>query len=152
MTTEIDTLFKKLLEEKTFSLEAIDGIKKLRDETSSLQNQVQRNLEQIETMKKEKSEISTSLETFRTREATLNDRERKVTEREVKMTELEKGTAVAAAKFEVLDNFTSRLLANRIIRESVNMNVPIPIPSSNNGGGGYVGSGTESGQRTTEEG
>jgi regulator of replication initiation timing len=117
-----DTLIQMiegLVNEKTFSLDAVEAIKKLRDKAELLQTQLadltKRNLEHIENnakLTREKEELRDQLNTWKNRESELK-------KREDKMHELDIRTAVAQAKSEAYFDSMKVVFAPNIVRNSI---------------------------------
>ena len=123
---QMDELYRKLdavVEEKTFSLTAVEAIKSLRTEFS---RQVDKIIE-LETKIKTKMELVESLNNKVAKyEAELkiwNERELVIKKREESMINLEKLWACADVKSGVYKDIFDKLFGNTIVRESVQRTV-----------------------------
>lgn len=120
----------KLLNEKTFTVEAVRGIEELRKRAADLHSQLARTQE-LQREYSDKYAIAAG------ENAILKARENAVAEREKKMTELEMKAAVESAKAQVWDQCFGRIFANRIVREHVNDSVPV-LQTYSGGGSSIV--------------
>lgn len=150
MDVRLTKAIDEIVNEKTFTVEAVDAIKNLRDRAEILERNLEAAEKKGDLQDKVITDLNKSVDIFKTREAELTKREREVTEREKNMITLEKTTAVAEAKAGVWDECLKRLLGNRILRENFNKSIPVPVAPGQNMQG-FVGSGSEIGQNTTEE-
>lgn len=139
---ELTKAIDKLLNEKTFTVDAVRGIEELRKRAESLEGALR-----TATARYVKAEADYSH--ANAENSILKAREGVVAEREKKMTELEMKSAISQAKFDVVDKVNDRLLANRTIRESTQANVQRKDFYS--GGGGSWSSKPENTDKTTEE-
>jgi hypothetical protein len=121
---ELTKMIDTLVETKTFGLDAIDGVKALRDKAADLEKKLiaagVAAANTSEAVAKQNAAINQQLATI----AAWEKREAELRAREAKMTELEKSVAVESAKSFVWDTCFSRLFANRVVRESTTSNIP----------------------------
>jgi len=111
MTKSAYDLINELVEQKTFSLDALDRVKTLRDQVGELEMKRDTLMGQNDTLQRENNRVKTI-------ESSLSERERAVTEREKNITTLERETAVAKAESAVYRDVVTRMFANRIVREA----------------------------------
>ena len=134
---ELSSLIAKTVEEQTFSLDAIKAIGIIRDKAASLEAKLADANGEIVRLNQRVSDRDAQLTAFAEKERKMVEREGVVSARELKITELEKSTAVAQAKHEVLHGVFNTIFANRTVRESTLTTTPIMNPG-HNGSAGYV--------------
>jgi regulator of replication initiation timing len=145
-TDEITKLVEKVLVEKTFSLEIIDQIKKIRDDY----NDLEKKFKEKETINKELYETNLKLSTensdLKSKGESVSNREKIVAEKESKqaLNDLELKQA-QESKTEIKELF-GIVFKNPIVRENVYKNKAIP----NNQYGGY-NTASESENKTIEK-
>lgn len=144
--SEVSALFNKLLVEKTFSMEALEGIKVLRDKAVKLEEDLKKALYSRDQYERELQRATQQIQNNESKKDALAAREAVVSKRETDMTKLEINSMVASAKFEVMSQFTSLLLKNRQIREEAMGSTPMPAI-----GGGYPTSAPTSNSVTKTE-
>jgi len=108
---DLTTLIEKLVEEKTFSLDAVAAIQTIRQKAVDLEKQLSQALTSADAYKDKLDAI-----TFE--HSRLIARENSVIEREKKMVELEKAVAVSDAVRAAQKDMFDRMFANRVVRES----------------------------------
>lgn len=148
---ELTKAIDKLVEQKTFSLDAVGAIKDLRDKASSCETRLKSAEERIAAREMELRQRDS---TIVARDAEIKkwaDREAAIVAREAKMAELEQRAAVEWAKAQVWDSCFARLFGNRVVRETVTSSVPIE-QSYSGGGGSFVSHHTKTDQVVREEG
>ena len=126
MATENNELLSavnKLLEQRTFSVEAAEGIAKLREENSSLKARLESANSRAETNANEVTRLRSELEAMRVELKTLREREGKIVEHE-------RNVAVASAKVEMAREMAGLIFRNTEVRRSMFGNVA-PPPSAN---------------------
>lgn len=149
MVTKTDNLvqmIESLVQEQTFSLDAVEAIKALRDKAESLQQtlaETQTKLEarrdQIASMTAEKSSLSTELDSWTQRESELQKRERNIFALEMK-------AAVAEARADAWQTSMKITFAPNLVRNAVQS-----FGGHSNQNGGYNGT-NESSTRTVVDG
>jgi predicted nucleic acid-binding Zn-ribbon protein len=110
-SNEVMQALQKLLEQRTFSVEAAEGIAKLREENSSLKARIESANSRAETNSNEASRLRSELE------ATKNEL-KALREREGKIIEHEKAVAVANAKVEMAREMSGLIFRNTEIRRA----------------------------------
>lgn len=136
--TDLTNMINKLVEEKTFGLDALPAVQKLRDKATELENANSLLLKQLADSVSERTLLTNKLTDTRSTITEWIQRNAELENRERKVTELEKNTAVAAAQSSVLSHVLDAMLKNTIIRESITKQVPV----SNTSGTGPNGSST----------
>lgn len=130
---ELTKVIDKLVEQKTFGLDALGAIKDLRDKAAKQEENLKDAKREID--ERRGAEIRASNEVKRLtfvvndwtqRQAELENRERKVFD-------LEKASAVAVAESKVWDRAFSSIFKNTIVREQINRDIPV---TRNYGGSG----------------
>ena len=127
----------KIVTEKTFSMDGVKAIEALREKAETQFQALTAEIEFSKMLRHDLREKDDRIKAYEAREARLAKREEDLSKREVAITALEKDTAVANAKFNVLDSFTGRLLANRIVRETILNTQPIQMGATSSSPG-YV--------------
>lgn len=145
-TDNLTAAIDELILGKTFSLDGVEAIKKLRDRAAVLDAQ-------LATAQAQNSDLSKQLSNSREQVATLTAnasavtlREATVMVRESKITELEKSAAVSAAKSDVYSTVFNTIFRNTVVRESMTKQVAVPY----SGGGASMQQVNESMSRDTE--
>lgn len=116
----------KMVEQKTFGLDALDAINELRDKAEALNEKLaveRRNAERRAEDIRQRDARLTSLES---KVAAMDLRETAVADREAKATELEKRVAVAEAKHMATVETAAMFLRNSVVRESVQKTIAVP--------------------------
>lgn len=117
--SKVELLIEQMVQEKTFSLDALEAVKKLRDAAGIQSARLMQLEKDLETFNKVNAELKTANATLLSRVDTLTAREVAVASREATMTKLELERAVALAKAETFNHCFDKVFANRQIRESV---------------------------------
>lgn len=124
----LTTLINDLVEQKTFSLEALSSIKELRDKATILENQneylkdsIKSSEERIETLKQRLRESEEAHIVASAKINTLKEREKKATE---SIYQAEKHKAVAEAYKDAM----TIVFKPNVVREAVAKNVPVSGP------------------------
>lgn len=148
---ELTKMIDNLVETKTFGLDAIDGVKALRDKAADLEKK----LKAADTANVEARRNTLELEginkTQTDRLVAWEKRLFDLTTREAKITDLEKTVAVETTRAATLDSCMSRMLANRSVRESFTSSVPLVTPPTYPGGPHNTTWQTETKNTTKEE-
>jgi predicted RNase H-like nuclease (RuvC/YqgF family) len=138
MTEQLTAVIDDLIRERTFSLEGVESIKKLRDRAAALEAELKRAVDTVAAETKRNAELTATNEVLKARDQGMTKRETDVTAREGRITALEKDTAVAQAKADTLNNVFSTIFRNTIVRETANRQVapgpsgsyPISVPEA----------------------
>ena len=144
--SELTILIDKLVTEKTFSLDALDAIKILRDKATAQDEFIAEMKQQAQQKHADFLAVTKDRDRLFEAEATLAARAFKVSEREEKVTSLEKAAAVAEAKAAALGHCFDTVFRNTVFREMSNRAV------ANHSNGGYPTTMPETSTRTTEPG
>lgn len=120
---EVMQALQKLLEQRTFSVEAAEGIAKLREENSSLKARIESAHKRAEDSTNEASRLRSELEATKGELKALREREAKIVEHE-------KAVAVANAKVEMVREMSGLIFRNTEIRRASFGNVA-PAASAN---------------------
>ena len=125
MSSELTYLIDKLVADKTFSVEAAEGIKRLRDANMALTDKVQ----ELEAESKSTEDSYFALKRQHDDQAfrlsMLSQREANIAKRELEMTKLEKEKAVAEAKLDGFREGVSTVWKPSQVREVVQSTVPL---------------------------
>lgn len=133
-TTELTDLVDRLVQERTFSLEAAGPIKDLRDKADALQKQVNSLRRELEEKKYEANRLEAKISGQKAEIEAWGKREADLRTREGRAADLEKALAVAEAKHQTVDLCFSRLFANRVVREHVQDSIPVVRNYGGSGG------------------
>lgn len=131
-------MIQKMVEDKTFSLEGLQAIAKLRENAVENQTKILRYEEIIKDIKLENErfrevhrELTKNIEDWKAAEKT---KETAMAAREKNVSSLETRTAVAEAKESTLQSVFQTLFKNTVVRESVQRSVVSEIPAQYAGG------------------
>jgi hypothetical protein len=150
MADDILKLIDKAVEEKTFSLEGLGAVQKIKEQAGVLQKRVEALEAELDRAKTFTSELRNVIVARDTEISVLKGRETAVAARELKMFELEKATAVAEAVRLTIDTMFTRMFANRQYRENIMDSHSKAIPPVPGSGMTYPTMHTESATRTVE--
>lgn len=126
----LTALIDDLIREKTFSLEAVDAIKALRDKAKALEDGLYVSRTDLEKERGKVTTLESEKSAWKARESAVASRDAAVAEREKKITELEKSSAVAAAKSEIWSDAFHTIFKNTVVRRNVSSNVPLMASGS----------------------
>ena len=141
--SKVELLIEQMVQEKTFSLDAITSVKKLQ-EAAGLQRARLAQLEtDLQTSDKRISELTKANAALKELVDKISTREQTVAVREAAVTKLEMERAVAMAESKIFGLCFDKVFANRQLRESViensnraianpNSNYPTTMPENNN--------------------
>lgn len=139
-------LIDKAVEEKTFSLDALTAVQKIKEQATKLDRDLKNAQQSLEHQKRETDRESTARARAEEKVKAWDAREAAIVAREAKLTELEKQSAVAQAESRVYFTVIDKMFANRQFRETVMESNMTPVPSA----GGYSQSASGSRSVTTE--
>lgn len=134
---DLTKLIDTLVQQKTFSLDAVGSIKELRDKAADLETKLKK---AEEYGKRRDMELQQNAATIGARDLQVKrweTREKELSEREAKVTDLEKSTAVAQAESHVMRDVFHTIFRNTIVRETTNRDVPV-VRNYAGGSGDYV--------------
>lgn len=131
---QLSNLIDKMVQEKTFSLDALTAIQKLRESALEMERTIALLREDREAQRIVGEELNRKLHEANLQLANIAIREKSVEEREAKIFALEKSEAVANAKSSTLDSMFDRIFRNTIVRETINRDVPLTRSYGNNAG------------------
>lgn len=127
---KLTQLIDELVSEKTFNLDAVEGIQKLREraealETKSVSLEEKLEKEEGKSVKEivKNDKLLQELSEWRSRESSLSEREKKITE-------LEKAKAVAQAESATFEKCVGLVFRNTMLRKDAFGQVPV---ADNNG-------------------
>jgi hypothetical protein len=121
---ELTNLIDTLVQQKTFSLEAVGLIKDLRDKAADLENKLKNSQVNGEHQRRDIQNNEAAIRRQNDELAKWAKREADIQAREAKMTELEKMVAVETTRATVYSVCMDKMLANRIVRESIQHSEP----------------------------
>ena len=136
MHAEILTAINRLIDEKTFSLEAVEAIKKMRDELSRVTELAEKNAKDFEHAAKLATTYLRDLTEAKNRLEGIEKRENDVALREKEATKLELKAEYQTSRGNEMKELISLVFSHPVLRRTAWKDIPVP--------GGY---GT---QRTTE--
>lgn len=149
--SDILKMIDELVEQKTFSLDALSAIKALREEAKVQAAEIVKLKDSVKYQEAEKQRFERDLRHAESKLDKIAAREQAVAERESKITQLELDKAVASASLTSFKEACGMFLKNTIVRESVSSNARRPMPGPT---GSYPiisdESGSESRTRETE--
>lgn len=114
-----------LIHEKTFTAEAIEGIKLLHEECKKLEANAFIQAERIDTLERDKKAFMLAYDKAQVELKEFRDREGNLVNREARVTELEKTTAVASGKLEAFSDAFHTIFKNTVVRESITGSIPV---------------------------
>lgn len=132
---DIMKLIDKAVEEKTFSLDALSAIQKIKDQAALLNARVEQLSNDLDRGTKHNADLKSVINAQDAEIAKWQNREKELIEREKKHIDLEKNCAVAVAVQLAQDKMFERMFANRQFRESVIENGMRAV--ANHAPGGY---------------
>lgn len=117
--SQLTELIDQLAIEKTFSLDGVDVIKKLKDRALALEQSLKEANLEISKLEQIKSDGAKTISDQRQMIEGIAARERAVSEREAKITNLERDAAVAVARAHAFEQSLKIVFAPNIVRETV---------------------------------
>lgn len=141
------TAIDKLVEEKTFNLDALSAIQKLREQAVELDRKLKYAEHSKAELKIERDHKNTRITSLEKELKTWTDRESALRARELTVTELEKSTAVQGAIAQTYATIVDKMFANRVVRENFTESISRPIANGQYG----VNYHTETRTETTEK-
>jgi hypothetical protein len=139
-------MIDKAVEEKTFGLDALTAVQKIKEQAAKLDKDLTYSRQSLEQQKRETERAESGQRVAVEKVKQWEAREAAVAAREAKVTELEKQTAVAQAQSGAYFTVLDRMFANRQFRETVMENAMKPVPMP----GGYTNSASETRTVTTD--
>jgi len=143
--TKLMNAMNELIEKGTFSLEAVEGVKQLRDNNKILADKLLVKETEVKDRTTQYNDATAQLSKVKVELAAWEARHKALVEREKKVTELEKKMAVAEAESKIYSNVFATIFRNTIVRENVSSSIPMLQQ------GGYVSPHPGSETRTTEK-
>lgn len=128
----------KMVEQKTFGLDALKAISELRDKAEALNERLAVEKRNAERRAEDIRQRDARLASLESKVAALALRETAVADREAKATELEKRVAVAEAKHMATVETAAMFLRNSLVRESVQKTIVVPGGIGGSGSAGYT--------------
>lgn len=148
-THELSEMIDALVREKTFSLDAIDAVKALRDKAKDLEETVKQQKVSLEASKIYTDGIERENGALRREIESLSKIHDGIAEREAKVVENEKLAAVAKAESAAYKHALETVFRPNTVRERVVDNIPIAV---DNGGYSSVSTYSKSKDVVREEG
>lgn len=131
-THELSEMIDALVREKTFSLDAIDAVKALRDKAKDLEQTIERRNGDLATVSKNAANMEREIGALKREIESLSKIHDGIAEREAKVVENEKLAAVAKAESAAYKHALETVFRPNTVRERVIDNIPIAVDS-----GGY---------------
>lgn len=122
-STELTNLIDKLVNEQTFSLQAVSAIKDLRDRAAQLEKDLESSRQAQTAQQEMLNKNGGAISAANAKIAEAEKREKDLLAREQKVTELEKKTAVAEAKHEAFMDAFKTVFRNVTIRENAHHSI-----------------------------
>lgn len=144
---DILKLIDKAVEEKTFSLDGLSAVQKIKDQVILSNARIEELTTWLKQKEKHNDELKAAIKEKEFEIAKWKTRENELVEREKKHIDLEKNCAVSVAVQIAQDKMFERLFANRQFRESVVESSTRAVP--NQVPGGYPTTLTETSNKTT---
>lgn len=119
MTDKLTDAIDQLVQEKTFKLDALEAIGKLRSRAAAQEQEINALTAQRTEQYRTISELAAKIEENRQKEGALQLREGEVAKREVKAQQLEVEKAVAQAESRAYGTVFSTIFRNTAVREHV---------------------------------
>jgi uncharacterized protein (DUF3084 family) len=145
MDKTLESVINELIENKTFTLEAVEAIKKQRDELISANDKItslnKTNGEQYQRIQ----DLTSENNKLSSREQSVFNRETTVAEREKKATELEITSKYQRERGDEMKGLIQTMFTNTLLRKSFTRNI------SGNGSTGAYESKNENGTEVIEE-
>lgn len=126
--SELTDMIDKMVAEKTFTLEGVEAIKKLRDRAAEQEGAITKLKELDEEHRRELARVRTELASAKEKNTYWAGREEAIAGREKVMSNVEKNGAVAEAVAAAYKDAMSIVFKPNMVRESVfrNRNEPLP--------------------------
>lgn len=136
MSSEKDLLnmIQKMVEDKTFSMEGLQAIAKLKEQLAFNELKAIEYESKIKGYVRTIEELRDTNKTQTEKIAELQDREKAIADREKNMVALELRTAVAEAKGHAISETFNTIFKNTIVREGIQRTVVTEFPSPYQGG------------------
>ena len=122
---DLTKLIDQIVEDKTFSLEAVKIIEELRATAISLEEEVSQINKTYIAEQATSKELRKKNDLLTARVMKISDREKAVEAREAKITELEKAKAVAQAQASTYQSCMELVFRNTVVRREMLGSVPI---------------------------
>ena len=122
---ELSKLIDQLVQQKTFSLDAVEQVNALREKAKEVEKNLTFAQSALESKRREILQLEHKVSSRDDVIQKWEDREKALQAREAKMSALEQEVAVSTATARVWDEAMRRMLANRTLRETVTSSVPV---------------------------
>lgn len=149
MSEDLTKLIEETIRDNTFSVEAVEGIKRIKDNAALLQARNTQLETDINAMRNTNAGLAREINNIRDENERLLKADADVKAREARVFELEKNAAVAEAIGQTYEKVFDKIFANPIVRTKVTENNMRSYPPQQ--GMTYAPSGTDSVNRTVEE-
>lgn len=127
-------LIDRAVEEKTFSLDALTAVQKIKEQATKLDTDLKYARDSLKSQQHETEREASAKRRAEEVVKTWEAREAAIAVREAKVTELEKASAVAQAEARTFNSVFDRMFANRQFREMIIESGNVPMAG---GAGGY---------------
>ncbi len=124
MDLKLEKALEEIIEDKTFSLAAVEAIKAMRTDNTVLEKRNQSLDDELKRAKDNETELRERNDELIGQVGDWQAREGALEVREAEITKLEKSAAVAVGKSEMLGLCFDGIFKNTIFRESFNKSVP----------------------------
>jgi hypothetical protein len=128
----VNAMMEKLLQQQTFSAQAVEGITKQREENNALKLRVLALEKDIEARRLAFDDVKTENARLQARIKEFEAQEKAVREREAKAASNETATAVAQAESKTFEKCVTLIFRNTQMRETIFSREPLPTVSSAN--------------------
>ena len=140
MDTRLQDVLDGIIQDKTFSMEAVDAIKALRDDLQKEKDERARLLTELQVIELNRDRLADDFKEVDGELSRWRSREDDLLKRESKISQLEKAEAVAQAKADAVGLCFDSVFRNTVFREEFNKSIPCGVDEFGN-----PRSGTETG-------
>ena len=119
-----------VIQEGTFSLSAVEGVKRLRDENEMLVGKVGALEERIKSMTSYNKDLEVKCSEYNEEKEALTSREAAVTKREIEITKLECGVIQERAVAAAYKDCFGLVFRNQHVHRNISSYVPAPVNSN----------------------
>lgn len=115
----LEQIIDKMVADKTFSLDAMEAVKKLKDTAAKTASDLEVARRELKDSKQYAETLSSTLSSVRAELSAWTTRDASLTKREAEITQLEKTAAVEAARAEAFRWSMSTVFAPNVVRTAV---------------------------------
>jgi hypothetical protein len=149
MADSLTEVIDKLVQERTFGLEGLEGVKRIKDQAVTLERKLKESQDTITGRDISIRSYIAEIAELRTVVDALRAKDADVTKREAKVRELEMKEAVATAEARTMHSVFGTIFRNVIVREQAVKQLPFSNTQNGYSNTGYVAQ-PESVERTSE--